>query len=98
MAENPTTRGPAKVHELNKDYRKYRSLHSCVVITKGCHSTQIMQVVKHDIYHVILVILSYGVQQHPMIYILFIPLRISEYPLTWNLPCDTVYDPMIITM
>ena len=48
-----------------------------------------IRVVEQGDYHVIVVIECSRVQ-HPMKSMLFIPYRISEYPLSWNLPCDSV--------
>ena len=45
----------------------------------------------------IVVIESSGVL-HPMISMLFILYRLSEYPLSWNLPCDSVQRHIVITL
>ena len=42
-----------------------------------------IKMVEQGIYHVIVVIECSGVQ-HPLISMLFIPYRLSEYPLSWN--------------
>ena len=49
-------------------------------------SSHPIRVVQQGNNHVIVVIESSGVQR-PM---LFIPYRISGYPLSWNLPCESV--------
>ena len=51
--------------------------------------THPIRVVEQGNYHVIVYHVYSGVQ-YPMISMLFIPYRISEYSLSWNLPCDTV--------
>ena len=45
-----------------------------------------IRVVEQGNYHVIVVIECSG-EQHPMISMLFIPYRMSEFPLSLNLPC-----------
>ena len=48
-----------------------------------------IRVVEQGNYHAIVVTEYCGVQ-HPMMPVLFISKRISEYPLSWNLPPDAV--------